>query len=342
MRVWVLALVLLLVACSGDPAPLHRERLYAMGTTVELITHRASGGDPHAAAALLGDTLAELEQRWHPYREGALLAGLNQALATAEGAVTVHPELRPGLTLALGLAAASGDRFDPGLGRAVQLWGFHEGDRAPAPPPSAEALAAVRPTAPAAQRLLMDRGALRAPTGTVLDLGALAKGLAAEEGLQRLRGIGIGAGILNLGGDLVAWGQPGERRWRIAVRHPRADSALVSLELGQQEAVFTSGDYERWFEHEGVRYHHILDPLTAMPARGLTSVTVVHPSPTIADAAATAGFVAGEAGWRSTLAAMGVDQAMVVTEDGRVIATAALAPRLRVESEPPVSLEVVP
>ena len=96
--------------------------------------------------------------------------------------------------------------------------------------------------------------------GLRFDLGGFAKGLAAAEAVARVRALGVRAGIVNLGGDLCAWGRPGERPWRIAIRHPRDSSPMAELELEAAVCAFTSGDYERYFEHEGERFHHILDP----------------------------------------------------------------------------------
>lgn len=337
-----------LVACSlacalsacGEGPPLHRERLFALGTTVEVIAYRPGEDRMHHAVVALRSSLERSEQRWHPDRDGAELAAVNATVAAGGSPVPLPPALAADLRLALGLSQASGGRFDPGLGALVDLWGFRTGERAPGPPPSQAAIEDARPERPAAERITLNADGLSADPSTRLDLGGMAKGLAVADGVEALRAAGVSAGILNLGGDLMAWGRPGDRPWRIAVRHPRGDGPLVSLELEGAEAVFTSGDYERWFEHQGIRYHHILDPTTGMPARGLTSVTVVHRDPTLADAAATALFVAGPEGWLETARALGVDRVMVVTESGSVVTTPAMAGRLRIEVDPPVELEV--
>jgi FAD:protein FMN transferase len=93
--------------------------------------------------------------------------------------------------------------------------------------------------------------------------------------------------------------------------------------------VITSGDYERWFEHGGRRYHHLLDPRSGVPASGLQAVTVVAASGALADAASTALFIAGPDAWREAARSMGVDRVFVVDGDGRVRVTAALAGRMR-------------
>jgi thiamine biosynthesis lipoprotein len=125
-----------------------------------------------------------------------------------------------------------------------------------------------------------------------LDLGGIAKGYGADQAARVLREHGVFRGLVNVGGDLVALGDgPGGRPWRVGVRDPRnPDGFLETLEL-TEESVATSGDYLRWFEHGGRRYHHILDGDTGMPVpSGIRTITVVAADAMTADAAATLAF----------------------------------------------------
>ena len=175
-----------------------------------------------------------------------------------------------------------------------------------------------------------------------LDLGAFAKGVAVDRAIAALRAAGIDNAIVNAGGDLRAIGAR-ERPWRIGIRHPRAPGVLASIETRGDESIFTSGDYERYFEAEGTRYHHIIDPRSGYPARGTASLTVIHTEAATADAAATALFVAGDA-WPRTAADMGINRVMRVRADGTVEMTPAMAGRIRfeTETEPAVMLRELP
>jgi thiamine biosynthesis lipoprotein len=130
--------------------------------------------------------------------------------------------------------------------------------------------------------------------GMGIDLGAIAKGWAVDRAMQVLTARGIDNAIIDAGGDLrIVGSRPGKGFWRIGVQHPREQGELLlSLDL-TDTAIVTSGDYERFFMEGGVRYHHILDPATGMPATGCRSVTVLAPTAAEADAAATAAFVLG-------------------------------------------------
>ena len=129
------------------------------------------------------------------------------------------------------------------------------------------------------------------------------------------------------GGDLRAIGRRGPRAWRIGIRAPRDTRILAAIETGGDDAVFTSGDYERYFDYQGRRYHHILDPRDGYPTQGLASVTVLHANAGLADAAATALLVAGPEAWPAMARALGVEAVMVVNADGTPEVTAAMQPR---------------
>ena len=131
--------------------------------------------------------------------------------------------------------------------------------------------------------------------GMVIDLGGIAKGYIIDQGIAVLLEEGVKAGIVEAGGDLGIFGShPHRAKWRIGIRHPRKsqEESIVVLETDAC-SIATSGDYERCFFHNGIRYHHILDPRSGLPAKDCVSVTVVTESALLADAYATAVFVLG-------------------------------------------------
>ena len=137
--------------------------------------------------------------------------------------------------------------------------------------------------------------------------------------------------IINAGGDLRVIGQHGNRPWRIGIRHPRESRILASIEVSGDTSVFTSGDYERFFEVDGQRYHHIIDPRTGYPASSTTSVTIIHSNAATADAAATALFVAGPDQWPSTARNMGIRYVMLIDKQGTIHMNPAMQSRIHFE-----------
>ncbi|MEJ2515389.1 MAG: FAD:protein FMN transferase [Gammaproteobacteria bacterium] len=329
-RLILVLAALVATACAPDPGET-RVRFMAMGTLVDITVFGAEPETAEAAAASAESLFHRLQAEWDPWGEGAL-GQLNQDLSS-RGRAMAGPDLYALLEAAAELSAETRGRFDPTVGSLVRLWGFSRDEAARQSPPEAdevaEAAATVRPLAD----LLAGPGELRAPPGTRLDLGGFAKGVAVQRATDLLLAEGLENVLVNAGGDLRAVGRHGDRPWRVGVRQPRGNGVLAVIETAGDESVFTSGDYERFFLYEGTRYHHILDPRSGWPARGLASVTVVHGDAGVADAAATALFVAGEEDWPATAAAMGISLAMVVTDSGVVEMTPGMKARLRFPPE---------
>jgi len=124
-----------------------------------------------------------------------------------------------------------------------------------------------------------------------LDWGAIAKGYGLDLAVQALKSKGIKRGFINAGGDLFCWGKnPENSSWKIGVKHPRKKGYLAILAI-KNLAAATTGDYQRYFELNGQRYHHVFNPHTGYPAQGKQSVTVIGPQASTCDALATALFV---------------------------------------------------
>ena len=160
-----------------------------------------------------------------------------------------------------------------------------------------------------------------------LDFGGIAKGYAIDIACEKLKAFGVKNAIVNAGGDLKAMGDHGTRPWRIAVRDP-AGGIIGTLETTGDEAVFTSGNYERFRQDESERYPHILDPRTGWPVENVASVTVITDDGWMADAAATALIVAGLDEWQEVARALGLDQVMLVDETGKAWLTPKMNERL--------------
>ena len=128
-----------------------------------------------------------------------------------------------------------------------------------------------------------------------LNLGGIAKGYVTEKLIEILKKDGVSSALINLGGNAYGMGKkPTGENWRIGIQNPKDENGIIGIVSAENIAVITSGDYERYFELDGVRYHHIFDPKTGYPANnGLHSVTVISENPTLCDALSTAAFVAG-------------------------------------------------
>ena len=260
-----------------EPEPLRLMRP-AMGTMVDVVIPAGDEGDDRArAAAAAHAALAEAA------RVDSLFSWLLPPPASMSEAAR-RDERREVLQDGLRVMRLSGGAFDARVMPLVKAWGF-DGD-APRVPP-ADTVAALT------ARL----AALGSPTGAdelesrpgLLHFGAWAKGHAVDRALDAIRAHGREAALVNAGGEVRGYGKD----WQVGVQHPRLPGALLATLRPGDLAVATSGDYEQYFEQDGVRYHHLLDPRTGRPARECRSVTVLAPTCAEADALATAVFVLG-------------------------------------------------
>lgn len=315
----------------ADPRFLKHD-FFALGTLVSVSVYLDEGDTRERARGALADCerfLATYEAAWSPSGDGTLGA-LNRRLA-AGGTIAVEGADTALFIRAEEARARSGGLFDARLGALVRLWGFDDdAHRREAPPEAAQVqrLLEVLRQAPA-----FDAGREYGPAPAVQwDFGGIAKGAAVEEAVARLKAAGIANVIVNAGGNLRTAGTRGRAPWRIGIRQPRGKSpsdVMAYVLTDRDEAIMTSGDYERFFEHGGRRYHHILDPRTGAPAEGLRSVTVAHADAAWADAASTALFVAGPGGWREMARQFGIEQALAVTAGGEILVTEAFHRRLK-------------
>lgn len=328
----LLAAVLAVGACSPVDEPLFQTRLLAFGTLVDLSIWGASPEQAERAAEALSRDLNYMNETWHAWRPSTLSA-LNGQLASGK-TFRADPAVLPLVRQSRALAEASGELFDPAIGKLIALWGFHS-DEPHGPPPDPRSVAQLVAQHPTMRDIHIDGDTLRCDNPAVqLDFGGFAKGYGVDRMIEKLQAMGIRNAIVNAGGDLRAIGRHGERPWHIGIQHPRAGGVLASLETDGDDSVFTSGDYERYYVHEGRRFHHIIDPRTGFPAEGASSVTVIHDNGAEADAAATALLVAGPAQWYRVAKSMGIKYVMLVDAGGDVHMNPAMATRVHFEVEP--------
>ena len=307
--------------CDPEPQSVSRSRLL-MGTVVEIIALGDKREPLEEAVTEAFRAMGRIEELMSASLPHSDVARLNTAAATVE----VTPETAAVLALGQQVAVASGGAFDMTLGRLKTIWGIEEAE--PHIPSAEEIAAALADIGPRALHLEGNRVGKQA-SALRIDLGGIAKGFAVDRAIEVLRRAGVAHASVNAGGDIRLLGDHLGRPWRIGIQHPRNTQALLAtLEL-EQVAVVTSGDYERFFEREGVRYHHLFDPRSGHPAALCQSVTVLAPTAAEADALATAAFVLGpEAGLRF-VESWPRAEALLVAADGSVTLSAGLKDRVQ-------------
>ncbi len=322
-----LLFALSLAACGGATA--ETRTVYTMDTVMELTVYAKRGSEATAALDAAEGLLYQLDGLLDRHDEKSALSTLN-----AEGRFE-DVALASLLADALDIARATDGAFDPTVAPVMDAWDFTGTPRVPSDAELAELLALVD-----RKNIALDGGRATLTNGAQLDLGGIAKGYAGERVCALLREMDIESAVIDLGGDVGLLGAKSDGSdWRIAVKDPAEPAQFLGVLTASDCFVVTSGIYERYFEENGVRYHHILDPKTGKSAEsGLVSVTVVCENGTWADALSTACFVLGEEeslALRERLAAeKGMSIELIfVTDDGRVRYTGGLRERFTPSEE---------
>jgi FAD:protein FMN transferase len=302
-----------------------RQSRWLFGGPADLLT---AEGTPTATAAAVWRGLQAMNQRWNAWKPGDV-STVNQAFAAGR-AVRPTPAVWGLIEGAQAMERLSLGCFNAGIGGLVGHWGFHADRLLPGQRPGDDELQAWMRTRPSLLQIERRGGWLRSRNARLqLDFGGYAKGVALDWALDRLQIAGVRSALVNLGGNLVAMGDGAARPWHVGIQDPHGPGVLTSLDIRGREAVVTSGTYARTRLLDGQPHGHVLSPSLGRPVHALSSVTVVHGSGALADAAATALLVAGPAHWPRVAQSMGVNQVLVVDASGRSQATPALAQRLQ-------------
>ena len=290
-----------------------------MGTEIMVELQAPSRAAAETAIAAVMAEMHRIDATMSPHKADSELSLVNAGAAA--GPVQVSPGMFGLLSRALAFSKLSGGAFDITFASAGNLYDYRAGVA-----PDASALADAL--------LLIDwRHVLLDPAthsvrfarpGVRIDLGGFAKGHAVDNAVAILRRLGIAHAMVAAGGDSHVMGSRGDRPWTVAIRDPRREGAVVAVLPLEDVSISTSGDYERFFERDGIRCHHLLDPRTGRSPTGVRSVTIIADDGLTTEAFSKTVFVLGvDEGLRFVEAHSGID-AVIVDAQGALHYSAGL------------------
>jgi len=327
---WVTIFTVLLTSCTPAPHTTHKTTIVVFGTLVDILIFSPPHKDEQVEQAIqtVEQQFHQFHQQWHAWEQGGIVSKINQAIAQ-QTPIDVADSVKQFILKSQTLTQQSQGLFDPGIGQLVALWGFHS-ETWQGPPPSQTQIQAWLKQRPSLLDISFEGNVLTSSNPNVqLDFGGNAKGLAIDMALASLQKSGIQNALVSIGGDMKAIGSKNGAPWRVGIQNPQQPKqALASLALKSGESVVTSGTYQRYFEWQGQRFSHILNPKTGYPAQSFASVTVLHPNAITADAAATALLIAGKSQWKAIAKSMGIQYVFAIDEYGKIFQTDAMAKRV--------------
>ena len=325
-----LCAVAVLTGCGSihsveSPVVVKRTQMH-MGTLVSITTVAPSQEIAQASIEAGFREIKRLEQLFSTWIPTSELSQVNAAAGREP--VVVGPETLELVSRSLEMARLTEGGFNIAVGPAVEAWSVTERERIP----TREELQSLR--------LLVDwtminidsqaRTIFLPKPGMRIDVGGIGKGYAADRAVDVMRKMGAKGGVVALSGDIKTFGDlPGMQGFPVGIRHPRQEGELIATVDLKNEAISTAGDYERYFEREGVRYHHILDPKSLQPARQCQSVTVIAAEGTVADGLDTGIFLLGPEKGMALVEQLPDVEAIIIDDLGHIAVSSGLRSRLR-------------
>ncbi len=310
---------------ASEPVTVKRAQMH-MGTLVTMTAVASTHATAQAAITAGFHEVKRLEQLLSTWIPASELSRVNAAAGRLP--VQVSRETLELLTRSLEMARLTEGGFNIAVGPAVEVWSVTERQHIP----SEAELEQLRPLVDwvsiqvdeSARTIFLPREGMR------IDVGGVGKGYAADRAAEAMQKAGAIGGVVALSGDIKAFGsRPGTAGFPVGIKHPRLDGAVLAIVDLKDEAISTAGDYERFFEQDGVRYHHILDPQTLQPARACQSVTVIAKEGTVADGLDTGIFVLGPDRGMALVERLPDVEAVIVDAEGRMTVSSGLRSRLR-------------
>jgi thiamine biosynthesis lipoprotein len=321
LRVMALAVCCALVAAPAQARWLNRTVDGIMGTRIYVELWSDDDAKGEAAIDAVMDEMRHIDDSMSTYKDTSEVSKVNAQAAAS--AVPISPELFKLLFTALEYSRITEGAFDITYASVGFMYDFRRHER-----PTEEQ---IKSTLPAVnyRHVILDTGAQTvrfSQTGVRIDLGGIAKGYSVDCGIEILRKLGYTHALVNAGGDSRVIGDRFGRPWIVGIRHPDHPEQIITRIPLVDSAFSTSGDYERYFDENGVRYHHIIDPRTGHSASKVRSATILAPTATRTDGLSKTAFVLGPEEAMKIYDQLPDVDAVLVTPEGKVLYSKGLQP----------------
>lgn len=326
-RIPSLSLLLLTTAAPYACGEWLRDEQPIMGTAVRVELWHEDEAAGKAAIGAVMEEMRRIDRLMSTYKESSEISRVNREAVARP--VLISRELLELIQRSLEISELTGGAFDITYASAGHLYDFRRKVK-PSEQALAEALPAISYRHVALDR---DKGTIHfLRPGVRIDLGGIAKGHAVDRSIGLLHAHGIAQAIVSAGGDSRIIGDHRGRPWVVGVRDPRREGTVATVLPLVNVAVSTSGDYERYFEAEGVRYHHIINPKSGRPVAGVRSATVIGADSTTTDALSTSVFVMGVAKGLALIESLPDVEGIIIDDQGRLHYSSGLLRRQSTET----------
>lgn len=330
MRLILVFCLLFLVGCSPKQ-PIYNTQSYVFGTLVDITIYGETEEKSQLAADEIIRDFQQLHHHLHAWRPSKLQT-LNTAFASGKTPVHIDATIADMIREATVLSIQSKGAFNPSIGRLIEAWGFHNDEFKPINIDYEKINHLVNAKPQMSDIVIKNSTAFSNNPAVRLDFGGYAKGYALDLAAASLHKQNIKNALINIGGNIIALGKHGNKPWRVGIQHPRKPNAIATIDLHSGWAIGTSGDYQRYFELNGKRYCHIINPVTGYPVQDVQAVTVLIPpsanAGVLSDVASKPIFIAKPEARIGAANSMGIENFLVIESEHRIYTSPALSKRL--------------
>ncbi|MDY0081958.1 MAG: FAD:protein FMN transferase [Ignavibacteriaceae bacterium] len=293
---------------SSDEIKTIKRTQILLGTVVEIQVRDDDDKNAEDAISKAFSEMKRIDDLFTTFNDQSPVRQINNS---ADTIIKVEPEVYNLIVLCDSITKLSEGCFDISLDNLIKAWGFDSDN--PHVPKKSEVDSALMSSS-WNNITLLDGNKIIRQRNAGLNFGAIAKGYAVDKAIAVLKNSGIKKALVNAGGEISVIGSD----WIVGIQHPKKINSIIKKIKLNENTIATSGNYEQYFEVDGIRYHHILDPETGYPAAGLQSVTIINKSNTFADALATAVFVMGKEKGMKLVESLNDTEVMIVDEKGKI------------------------
>ncbi|MBI5681578.1 MAG: FAD:protein FMN transferase [Deltaproteobacteria bacterium] len=277
--------------------------------------------------------IQRLESLMSHYQDASEVSRTNREAGREQ--VKVSQEVIEVIASAKKVSEMTDGAFDITMGVLGKAWHFTNDDKGEPLPPAKKDIEHLLPLIDYRQ-IIIDKESKTVKLnkqGMQINLGGIAKGYIVAKAVDEIKKKGIKKGVVHAGGDMFVFQDNEDTPWKIGIRHPRNKDAILGTITISNGAVATSGDYERFFVKDGIRYHHIMNPKTGFPVSWTQSVTIVAKDAVMADALSTAVFVMGTEKGMDLIERLPDIEGLIVDADGRIKVSSGLKEKITMERQ---------
>lgn len=355
--------VLFLSACGHPNAS--KNQAYVFGTLVEVIITENNEQNAQQAMNLVLEEFDKLNDQFHAWNGTSELSLVNKFISKNSGdtnkKIAISKQLAEIILQSQQISQQNDYIFDAGIGKLIELWGFQQDDFENNKVPTKQQIQQFLDTKPSIKNIIISQDNndknnyyLTSNNAEVaLDFGGYLKGLALDNAAKILQQNNIKNALINIGGNVYALGNKFGNAWKIGIRHPRESGPIALLELNDNEALGTSGDYQRFFEENNIRYSHLLNPKTGYPANQTQSLTILTNQQTLnseinknlsigllSDVYSKPLFIAGD-NWISIAKKLNLKYVLRVNSNGEIEITEDFYKRIKFVDENKLKIKII-